>query len=283
MNLSVQPLTPLDYFATLVASDEGFPLLEAAASLAQDDYPDLNLQQVLDDMDQLQVRLRRRLPADACGMQRLQILNQMLYQDLGFGPNLNHFSDPDNSYVHRVLQQRRAIPVTLAVIWLELARGIGLHADGLAFPGHFMLKLVLPQGLLVIDPLSGRSLSREELFERLETYAGPMDASQGISHCLNQHLHEASSRAIIARMLRNLKEIHGAEEDWPRMLAVQDRLLVLLPQAWAEYRDRGLALAEIGILDRALTDLETYLEHAGPVADRQPIAERMLALRRLAH
>jgi regulator of sirC expression with transglutaminase-like and TPR domain len=283
MTMHWAPITPMDYFTSLVASDDGFPLLEAAASLAQDDYPDLNLQQVLNDVDQLLARLRRRLPADAGVVQRLQVLNQMLYQDLGFGPNFNNYSDPDNSYVHRVLAERRAIPVTMAVIWLELARGIGLRAYGVPFPGHFMLKVPVPEGLMVIDPLTGRSLSRETLLEQLETFVGPMDSNQSLSYFLNQHLHGASPRVIIARMLRNLKEIHMAEEDWPRLLAVQDRLLVLLPQAWAEYRDRGMALAEVGIWDRALLDLETYLERAGAVEDRLAIAERAAALRRIAY
>lgn len=283
MTMQLEPISPLDYFATLVASDEAFPLLEAAASLAQDDYPELNLQQVLNDMDQLMGRLRRRVPADAGALQRLQLLNQLLYQDMGFGPNFNHYSDPDNSYVHRVLAERRAIPVTLAVIWLELARDIGLRAYGVPFPGHFMIKVPVPEGLLVLDPLTGRSLGREALLEQLDTFVGPMDSQQSLSYFLNQHLHGASPRVIVARMLRNLKEIHMTEEDWPRLLAVQDRLLVLLPQAWAEYRDRGMALAEVGIWDRALQDLETYLAHAGAVEDRLAISERAAALRRIVH
>ena len=100
MNLSLNIPTPLEYFASLVHSDADFPLLEAAISLAQDEYPDLSVQQVLGDVDQLLARLKRRLPEDAGSLQRLRALNQFVFRDLNFGGNFNHFMDPDNSYVH---------------------------------------------------------------------------------------------------------------------------------------------------------------------------------------
>jgi regulator of sirC expression with transglutaminase-like and TPR domain len=283
MKLNLKLPTPLDYFSTLVASDHDFPLLEASASLAQDDYPELSLQKVLGEVDFLLARLLRRLPASAQSMQRLKVLNQLLYQDMGFAGNFNHYADPDNSYVHRVLETRQCIPVSMAVIWLELARGIGLEAYGVSFPGHFMLKVHLNEGQVVIDPLTGHSLSQEALLEQLESMVGLSDGSDSLALTLSHHLHAASPRAIIARMLRNLKEIHSAEEDWPRLLAVQDRLLVLLPQAWSEYRDRGMTLAVAGLLEPAVRDLETYLAHAGPTADHLVVAARVADLRRTAH
>ena len=103
-------------------------------------------------------------------MQRLRTLNQFFFRDLSFGGNLNDYYDPDNSYLHAVLRTRRGIPITLAVIWLELAAGLGLQAKGVAFPGHFMLKVTLPKGQVIIDPFTGQSLSREELSQRLEPY-----------------------------------------------------------------------------------------------------------------
>ncbi|HSO46095.1 MAG TPA: transglutaminase-like domain-containing protein, partial [Rhodoferax sp.] len=146
MNLSLNVPTPLEYFASLVHSDADFPLLEAAISLAQDEYPDFSVQQVLGDVDQLLARLKRRIPADAGSLQRLRALNQFVYRDLNFGGNFNNFMDPDNSYVHVVLRTRLAIPISLAVIWLELAMGIGLKVRGISFPGHFMVKVNLTEG-----------------------------------------------------------------------------------------------------------------------------------------
>ncbi|KTT27852.1 tetratricopeptide repeat protein [Pseudacidovorax intermedius] len=280
MTLSYDTPTPLAYFAALVQSDEHFPLLEAAASLAQDEYPELDVQQVLGDLDQLLARIKRRLPADAAPLARLRALNQFFFHDLNFGGNVNDYYDPDNSFLHVVLRTRRGIPISLAVLWIELAQGLNLHARGISFPGHFMLKVSLPKGQVVIDPFTGRSLSREELAERLEPYkrsnglVGEYDVPLGL------YLQPAPPREIVARMLRNLKEIHSAQEDWARLIAVEDRLLVLLPEAWAEYRDRGLAHAEQGHTAQAVQDLETYLAHAEDALDVDAIAERAAALRR---
>ena len=139
MQLNLSLPSPLQYFSTLVQSDSHFPLLEAAVSLAQDEYPDLDVQQVLGDVDQLLARLKRRLPADASALQRLRALNQFFFRDLRFGGNVNDYYDPDNSYLNAVLRTRRGIPISLAVLWLELAVGMELNARGIAFPGHFMV------------------------------------------------------------------------------------------------------------------------------------------------
>jgi regulator of sirC expression with transglutaminase-like and TPR domain len=280
MKLLLTVPTPLDYFASLVQSDAEFPLLEAAASLAQDDYPDLDVQQVLGSVDQLLARLKRRFAADAPPLQKLRALNQFFYRDLNFAGNLNHYYDPDNSYISVILQTRRAIPITLAVVWLELAQGVGLAARGIGFPGHFMVKVNLPNGQVVIDPVDGQSLSREELSERLEPFRRRSGLIDEFEVPLGLYLQVAPPRDIIARMLHNLKEIHTSQEDWSRLIAVQNRLIVLLPQTWSEYRDRGLAHAELGQLDLALADLDTYLVNAKTELDMAAIAGRVAELRR---
>jgi regulator of sirC expression with transglutaminase-like and TPR domain len=280
MRLNFDLPTPLAYFSSLVQSDEHFPLLEAAVCLAQDDYPDLDVQQVLGDVDQLLARLKRRLPSDAPALQRLRALNQFFFRDLNFGGNLNDYYDPDNSYLNAVLRTRRGVPITLAVLWLELAAGLGLNARGVAFPGHFMVKVNLPKGQVVIDPFTGQSLSREELSERLEPYRQRSGLVDDFEVPLGLYLQSAAPREIIARMLRNLKEIHKMQEDWQRLIAVLDRLLVVQPQAWSEYRDRGLAWAEQGEAARALSDLQVYVSRAEDALDLDVIGERMAQLRR---
>jgi regulator of sirC expression with transglutaminase-like and TPR domain len=272
--------TPLAYFANLVESDEQFPLLEAAACLAQDEYPELDVQRVLGDVDQLLARLKRRLPADASALQRLRLLNQFFFRELSFGGNLNDYYDPDNSYLNAVLRTRRGIPITLAVLWLELAQGLGLHARGVAFPGHFMVKVTLPKGQVIIDPFTGQSLSREELSERLEPYRQRSGLVDEFEVPMGLYLQSATPREIIARMLRNLKEIYKGQSDAARLIAVLDRLLVLQPQAWSEYRDRGLAWAEQGEAARALSDLQVYLEHAEDAFDLDEVNQRIEQLRR---
>lgn len=279
MVLNYRVPTPLEYFASLVASDEQFPLLEAAASLAMDEYPELDVQQVPGAMDHLLSRARRRLAGIADPAQRFQALNRFFFGDLGFCGNVNHYHDPENSYLHTVLRTRRGIPVSLAVLWLELATGIGLDAQGVGFPGHFLVRVQLAQGPVFLDPFTGRLPSREDLSERLDAIRPAHKGALAPVSSVDRYLQAVSPRAIVARMLRNLKDIHRTQEDWPRLLAAQDRLIVLLPQAWEEFRDRGLVLAELGEREAAVRDLETYLARAPASPDRRAVQNRLADLR----
>jgi regulator of sirC expression with transglutaminase-like and TPR domain len=219
MNLSFDVPNPLDYFATLVANDADFALFESAVSLAHDEYPDLDVQAVLDEVDQLQLRLRQRVPSDAGALQKLKTLNQFFFQELGFGCNVNNYYEPDNSFINVVLRTRRGIPISLAVLWMELAQDLGLSVRGLAFPGHFLVRVTLPMGQAVIDPVDGKSLSKEALSERMDGF----DSPAGL------YLPTASPREIVARMLHNLKHIYGTNGDLQRLASVDARLAVLLP------------------------------------------------------
>ena len=282
MRLNFDIPSPLQYFTSLVQSDEHFPLLEAAVCLAQDEYPELDVQQVLGDVDQLLARLKRRVPPDAPAMQRVRALNQFFFQDLNFGGNVNDYYDPDNSFVHVLLKTRRGIPITLAVLWLELALGMDLDARGLSFPGHFMVKVNLPKGQVVIDPFTGQSLSREELAERLHPLHQREARPDDMTLPLGLYLQPAAPRDIMGRMLSNLKHIYRQQEDWARLITVLDRLVVLYPRSWPEYRDRGLALAEKGEAQRAQADLEIYLASAEDAKDLEAVADRLADLRRAA-
>jgi regulator of sirC expression with transglutaminase-like and TPR domain len=145
-----------------------------------------------------------------------------------------------------------------------------------------MVKVNLPKGQVVIDPFTGQSLSREELSERLEPFRQRSGMLDDFEVPIGLYLQAAAPRDIIGRMLRNLKAIHQAQSDWPRLIAVLDRLLVLHPHAWPEYRDRGLAWAENGQPLRALADLEVYLANAADALDRGAVADRLADLRRAA-
>jgi regulator of sirC expression with transglutaminase-like and TPR domain len=262
--------SPLEYFASLVQSDEDLPLLEAAASIAQDEEPGLDIEQVLDDVDRLHRRVRSRLAPGADDLTRLAVLTQVFYKDLGFGLNANDYYAPDNSYLQEVLRTRRGIPISLAVIWLELAQGLGLHAQGISFPGHFLVKVALDAGLVVIDPANGQSLGVDNLAERLSPYRDEADRYAGADlddgeTPLGLYLQGCPPRDLLARMLRNLKEIFRSQKDWPRLLAVMERLVILLPQDMHERRDRGLVHAELGHAGQALDDLQAYLQ-AEPMA-----------------
>lgn len=271
--------TPLEYFASLVADDAHFALTEAAISLAQDEVPALDAQMVLAEIDAVAQTLKRRIPADVVPVQKLRFLNRYFFQELGFAGNVNDYYASANSYLHEVLRTRRGIPISLAVLYIELATQIGLTARGVSFPGHFLVKVKMPQGEVVIDPFTGHSLSREELDELLVPYRKRQGLEGDFEVPLGLFLQAAPPREVVARMLRNLKEIHRAAEDWTRLLAVQQRLVILLPQSCEEVRDRGLTYAELGLDELAAADLAAYLRQAGPAEDRAAMAERLRSLR----
>ena len=278
--LTVETPTALEFFATLVAEDKGLPLVEAAASIAQDEFPQLDTLGVLAEIDQLAARLKRKFPPDAVPVQRLRWLNRFFFQERGFAGNVNHYYDPNNSYLHAVLATRRGIPITLAVLYIELATQIGLTAGGVSFPGHFLVKLRMPQGEVVIDPFTGHSLSRDELDELLAPYKRNRGLQGDFDTPLGLFLQTATARDVLARMLRNLKEVHRSAGETKRLLAVQQRLVVLLPQAWSERRDRGLVCAELGLIGPATHDLAAYLEHVPDAPDRALVEAHLLALGR---
>ncbi len=283
MSLAFSPPTPLTYFASLVQSDADFPVLEAAASLAQDEDPALDVQQVLDDVARVLTKVQRRLPTHADDLTRLATLTQVFYKELGFGVNANDYYAPENSYLHEVLRTRRGLPISLAVLWLELAQGLGLRAQGVSFPGHFLVKVSLQGGLVVLDPLTGDSLGVDNLAERLGPYrdtassTADADLDDGETP-LGLYLQPCPPRDLLARMLRNLKEVFRTQKDWHRMLAVQNRLVVLLPEVWFERRDRGLVLAELGRKTEALQDLQMYLQAEPQAFDQEALRGRIREL-----
>jgi regulator of sirC expression with transglutaminase-like and TPR domain len=277
--MQLQPASTLDYFEMLVRDDAHFALTEAAVSIGQDEYPNLDTQAVLAEIDVIADRLRQRIPADSPPTQRLRLLQRYFYGELGFGGNVNDYYSPRNSYIIDVLRTRRGIPISLAVIYLEVAHQVGLPVEGVSFPGHFLVKLKLPAGEVVIDPLNGQSLSREELDERLGPYRRHAGLVGDVDMPLALFLGAAQPREVVARMLRNLQEVHRRGGDWPRLLAVQERMVRLLPADWVARRDRGLTLAELGRHPQAIEDLQAYLQHAPGAADREAIEQQIADLR----
>ncbi|KVE39404.1 SirB1 family protein [Burkholderia sp. TSV86] len=269
----------LDYFSSLVAEDEGLPLTEAALSLAQDAYPDVDLQGVLFELDALAARLARRVPDAVDANGKLALLNDFFFRELGFACNRNDYFNPDNSYLNVVLQRRVGIPISLAVLYLEFAQQIGVAARGVSFPGHFLLRIALPGGDAILDPTTGRTLSEAELVEMLEPFSRRGGSADHAASTLRALLQPAMHREIIARMLNNLKAVYRQTERWQRLLAVQERLVILLPGQLDEVRDRGFAYARLDYLRPALEDLETYLGERPDAADATIVEAQVSELR----
>jgi regulator of sirC expression with transglutaminase-like and TPR domain len=263
----------LDYFSALVADDDSLPLTEAALAIAQDAYPDLDLQGTLAEIDELALRARRRVPEGAELRERVVALNQCFFREFGFAANLNDYYDPDNSHLNAVLRRRRGIPISLAVLYLEIAGQLGLPVQGVSFPGHFLLRVSLPGGDAMFDPTTGRGLSESDMVELLEPYVAK--AGDSVVRTLRVLLEPATRREIVARMLRNLKAIYLQTERWERLLGIQQRLVILLPYSIEEVRDRGFAYARLDYLRPALEDLEHYLDER-PDADDAMVVESQL-------
>jgi regulator of sirC expression with transglutaminase-like and TPR domain len=282
MNVSFALPSPLDYFSSLVSSESDFALFEAAVSLAQDEHPSMDVQGVLHEVDQLLAQIRRRLPDDAPAMQKLIVLNHFFYYELGFGAPLNIHYEADHNFVSMVLRRNRGMAVTLGVLWLELAQGLGMTAEAVTIPGFFMVTVHLPLGQAVLDPLTGKSLSKSQLLEMQNTY---LDRSGLLSEAENRMglcMATLTNRDIIERMLRNLKMVYTRSGDLKRQLAVHERLVVLLPEDWAEYRDRGLLHAQMGHSAEALSDLECYMVCSDAPSDADAIAGRIDLLRSIS-
>ena len=266
-----------DYFVSLVQDDAHIPLFEAALFIAQDDENPLDLSACLTDIDKFAMRLKRRLHSDIAPIPKLRLLNNFFYQELGFSGNFNDYYNPDNSYLHKVLSTRRGIPISLAIIYMELAQQIGLDVKGISFPGHFLMKLSIKTGDIILDPFNGASLSREEIEERLEPYfingRNPEDPP------LASYLANATDRSILARMLRNLKAVYAEQPHWKEFLNVQQKLVILLPGEIEERRDRGLAYANLDCPNAALQDIEAYLAQCPQATDAELLRMRLPELR----
>jgi regulator of sirC expression with transglutaminase-like and TPR domain len=275
-------MTPLDYFSTLVAaSDAGdtIPLTEAAVAIAQDVYPRLDLSGVQSEIDRLAATLQVRIPADASPVQRLRALNRYFFKELGFSGNRNDYYDPDNSYLNRVLERRRGIPISLAIVYMEIGQQIGLALRGVSFPGHFLVKLKVRAGDIFLDPYTGKSQSREQLEERLALFFDARGMEVPTELALIPSIQEATPKDILVRMLRNLKGIYHDRKDFDRLLEVQQRLVVLLPDIATERRDRGLIFAQLDCPRAALEDLQYYLEHETSPSEIEEIRNTIAALR----
>jgi regulator of sirC expression with transglutaminase-like and TPR domain len=275
------PTKHLDYFRSLVADDAHFPLTEAAIAVGQHAYPDLDVQSVLDEIDALVVRLKTRLTPESSDLQKLQHLKYFFFQELHFGLNTNDYYDPENSYLHSLIKNRRGIPISLALLIIEFGHQIGIQIRGISFPNHFLVRVSLPQGEVVMDPTTGTSLSKNELQAMLDPYLDAQGYKDELALPLSLFLRSSSPREILSRFLRNLKAVYTHQDRWERLMSIQERLVILLPHEFEEVRDRGLALAQLEYFRPAIEDLNFYLKETPNAKDAQKIQEQLSNLQKI--
>jgi regulator of sirC expression with transglutaminase-like and TPR domain len=256
--------------------DDELPLLDTALLIARDEYPDLDPGEYNAAIQGYADALKPKLGGDADLPATLTTINRYLFEELGFAGNTSQYDDPRNSYLNQVFDRRLGIPISLAVVQIELTRRLGLPLDGISFPGHFLVRLPVDDGILVMDPYNkGRPVSADELKERASPHLGgrPPDDVQ-----LIEILAPATHRTILARMLRNLNGLYQHSEDWERVARTSDRLLKLTPDAAEALRDRGLAYRELGYTLGAREDLARYLQKLPTADDAESVRSTLIDL-----
>lgn len=257
-------------FAEAVSrQDEQINLAEAALLIAAEEYPRLDVDLYLEKLDRLADLAREQSARQTNTLDLIGAISDTLFDKLGFHGNQSSYYDPRNSFLNEVIDRRTGIPITLTVVYIEVARRMGISIRGVAMPGHFIAKHESAGGEVFIDPFNeGRLIGRLECSELFSATTG------GALEFETDHLSAASNRQILTRMLSNLLAIYGAT-DQRRALAAIDRILLMNPDSAKHVRDRGLLLAGLRDTRGAIEELERYLELAPHAPDEQAIREQI--------
>ncbi len=255
--------------------DSQIDVAEAALIIAQEEYPALNIGSYLARLDDLAAAAKARIPSDLPVEEKIDKLNHFLFSERGFAGNQKDYYDPRNSFLNDVLDRRTGIPITLSVVYCELAGRLDMDVRGVSFPGHFLVRHVR-EPEVIIDPFFGTTISQEECARRLE-------AIYGRSVPLDDRLMEpATPRQILVRILNNLKQIYKERDDFLRALRFAEQILILTPDAPREILERGLLYQRLECFASALRDIERYLELAPNDKTASMIRDALPELRRQA-
>ena len=243
-------------FAEAVSGPE-MDLARVALTIALPEYPELDVGRYLTRLDELAESVGEAAGAAEDAYRRLACLEYVLFKQQGFKGNAENYYDPENSFFNRVVDRKTGIPITLSVLYMEVARRVGLEVRGVGFPGHFLVKTVCDGEEVFVDPFHGGSiLSPADLQGLLDKmYGGRLEVQP-------EFLSAVSSGQIVQRMLNNIKLIYANRQDLKRCLRVVEQLVILNPDAPEQVRDRGLLRLRLADGAGALTDLERYLELA---------------------
>ncbi|HEY0338133.1 MAG TPA: tetratricopeptide repeat protein [Burkholderiales bacterium] len=270
----------IDRWQRIAASSADASLAEGALLIAAEEYQDLDIDGYLQRIDSMGATLRRRLRSDISTTEALLALNRYVFEELGFSGNADDYYDPRNSYLNDVIDRKLGIPITLAVLYIEIGRRIGLPLHGVSFPNHFLVKCVLREGAIVLDPYArGASLALEDLQQRLQALINDVEVDQTV---LNTMLAPARPTDIFARMLRNLRAIHLSKGDRLKALNASNRIINLVPGAADEYRDRAQLYFELECFRAALADFHTYLRLKPDAADSETVTRQIAELEPIA-
>jgi regulator of sirC expression with transglutaminase-like and TPR domain len=262
MSLLGSPTPARERFAEIARrADEEINLAEAALWLAAENCPELQVDAYLEKLDRIADSILPALQGVGLLAHQVDVLNRELFGVHGFHGARNDYYDPRNSFLNEVMDRKTGIPISLSVLYIEVARRVGLDAAGMNFPGHFLTRV--GEDPIIVDAFEGRVATPRECKTRLVAALG---TNAEVSPAL---LAPADNKPILLRMLSNLKSIYASQQAFEAALACCDRCLLLAPDAPLELRDRGLMYHRLDCVRPALMDLEHYLEldPAGEGAD----------------
>jgi regulator of sirC expression with transglutaminase-like and TPR domain len=246
--------------------DAPFDLAELALHLARDEFPTIDVEGYLAELDAMASEAKRyvrgRLPARVHGLCRY------VFHDMGFRGNKKEYDDPLNSYFNQVLERRTGIPITLSALVIALGERVGLRIEGVGLPGHFVVKAVQASEQIVFDPFHGGRLLTAVDCENLVRQATghEINVTAEVLNALPLHL-------IVTRMLSNLKAIYLKQSDIPRAIRVLQRLRQLSPEDAGLQRDLGICLVHAGRPGRAVDLLTAYLDAAPEAMDVETVRD----------
>jgi regulator of sirC expression with transglutaminase-like and TPR domain len=257
-------------FTALVMDDESkIDLAQAALLIACVAYPDLDPVPALTQLDALARRVKELLSLSEndnlsalinaenaiSPLTVITAINQVLFAEEHFHGNKKDYSNPNNSFLNKVLEEHTGLPITLCVLYMEVGKRVGIQIDGMGFPYHFMVRYHWLTGNIYVDPFAeGLIMNEQECMERLQTIT---------RHHAPLHprwLEPVTSRQILIRILNNLKGIYINKNDFEHALTISDLIIILLPHAGIEQRDRGFLHLELKHYGKAIKDLQAYLE-----------------------
>ena len=256
--------------------DDHLPLLATALLIASDEYPQLDADLYDSLLQDHAEHLRGEIDAIDAWPLKMQAINRHLFEELGYTGNHDEYYDPRNSYLNQVFDRRLGNPISLAMVQMEVARRLGVPLDGVSFPGHFLVRLPIDDGVLVMYPFNrGRPLDEDELRMRARPHLG---GEMPDDEALYRILSPASHRAMLMRMLRNLHGVYTDNDDWERAVRCADRILKLAPDNTDALRDRGLGYCKLGHRHGARQDLGRYLQLQPDAADAGSLRERLVEM-----
>jgi len=254
--------------------EDALDLGRAALAIAESEYPRLDTTAYLARIDELAIAVTKHLTGDESGPHRsIAALNYVLFQKCAFRGNRDDYFDAKNSFLNEVIDCRIGIPITLSVLYMEVARRVGLPLLGVGFPGHFLVKYLDDREEIVIDPFNGGDIRTPDSLQQLLAglYGKPVALSP-------QLLDPVTKRQILRRMLNNLKFIYLRQRDLVKALAALDRMTIAEPNLAEDLRERGQVYLALEYFPQAKADYESYLRLAPDAPDAEKIRDQLVDL-----